>query len=158
MTPPRRGPFREGILELLAGANQDVVAPMLLAPRAGFARAALALLAVGALALAALPWVPLQVEAPGRLVVVDTDNDGARVRFVSAAPVPARPAARVRLEVVGDEGAPLTLDGRVARVADEGVEVVLEGDGTPRAGPVVARFTLERASPLGLLLRRGGAP
>jgi hypothetical protein len=155
MTGAGRGPFREGILELLAGANQDVVAPMLLAPRAGFARAALALGALGALALTLLPWVPLQAEAAGRLV----DVDGQRARFVSAAPAPARAGARVRLEVVTDDGgASLTLDGRVVRATGEVVEVAIEGDVTPRAGAGIGRFTLGRASPLALLARAGGGP
>lgn len=154
MTGKRRGPFREGILELLAGANQDVVAPMLLAPRGGFARAALALLVVGGLALTLLPWVPLQAETTGRLVHVE----GERVRFVSAAPVTARPGARVRLEAAGEGGASLTLDGRVVATQGDVVEVALEGDVTPRAGAAIARFTAGRASPVALLLRHGGAP
>ncbi len=155
MTGARRGPFRPGILELLAGANQDVVAPLLLAPRGGFARAGLALLLVLALALACAPWVPLRVAATGRLVRVD----GARARFVSAAPVTARPGARVRLVVVDDETtASLTLDGRVVGTERDVVEVALEGDVTPGAGAAVARFTAGRASPVALLLRPGGAP
>ncbi len=153
MSEARRGPFRAGVFELLTGANQEVLAPLLLAPRGRFAAAALGLLLAGALALALLPWVPLQVEARGRLV----EGEGGHLRFLGSTPLPARPGAPVRLEAT-EGGVRVVIAGRVVRIDGPAVEVEVEeghdvGPGA-RSAAVVCRVTMGRASPLALLSGR----